>query len=77
MGDKLKKFFQLLGLTSLICFSFFYTEKVGYVVREMDSLMEEIKEKGISNRVEIHNEKDEFDKVNIVFNSMNRTSCIT
>ena len=40
MGDKLKKFFQLLGITTLICFSFFYTEKVGYVVREMDSLME-------------------------------------
>ena len=32
--------------------------------------MEEIKEKGISNRVEINNKKDEFDKVNIVFNSM-------
>lgn len=44
MGDTLKKFFQLLGLSSLICFSFFYTEKVGYVVREMDTLMEEIKE---------------------------------
>lgn len=45
MGDKLKKFFQLLGITVLICFSFFYTEKVGYVVREMDTLMEEIKTK--------------------------------
>ena len=52
MGDKLKKFFQLLGITTLICFSFFYTEKVGYVVREMDSLMEEIKEKSKTKNVE-------------------------
>ncbi len=45
MGDKLKKFFQLFGLMTLICFSFFYTEKIGYVVKEIDDLMKEINEK--------------------------------
>ena len=39
-------------------------------LKKLRDTMEEIKEKGISNRVEIHDEKDEFDKVNIVFNSM-------
>ena len=52
MGDKLKKFFQIFGLITLICFSFFYTEKVGYVVREMDSLMEEIRKKSENNKIE-------------------------
>lgn len=52
MGDKLKKFFQVFGLVTLICFSFFYTEKVGYVVREMDFLMEEIREKSENKKIE-------------------------
>lgn len=39
-------------------------------LKKLRDTMEEIKEKGISNRVEIHDAKDEFDKVNIVFNSM-------
>ena len=39
-------------------------------LKKLRDIMEEIKEKGISNRVEIHDEKDAFDKVNIVFNSM-------
>ena len=39
-------------------------------LKKLRDTMEEIKEKGISNRVEIHDKKDEFDKVNIVFNSM-------
>lgn len=55
MGDKLKKFFQIFGLVTLVCFSFFYTEKVGYVVREMDSLMEEIRQKSIDNKIEAIN----------------------
>ncbi len=45
MGDKLKKFFQLFGLMTLICFSFFYTEKRRFVVKEIDDLMKEINEK--------------------------------
>ena len=51
-GDKLKKFFQILGLVTLIGFSFFYTEKVGYVVREMDILMEEIKQKSADKKID-------------------------
>lgn len=39
-------------------------------LKKLRDTMEEIKEKGISNRVEIHDEKDEFDKINIVFNTM-------
>lgn len=40
-----KKYFQILGVISLICFSFFYTEKTVNVVKDTDSLMIEIKEK--------------------------------
>ena len=41
----MKKCFQILGVISLICFSFFYTEKATNVVKDMDSLMIEIKQK--------------------------------
>lgn len=41
----MKKIFEIIGLGTLICFSFFYTEKVGYVVKELDNLMIEIKDK--------------------------------
>jgi hypothetical protein len=40
----LKKAFQLIGLTILIGFSFFYTEKVATVVRNQDPLMIKIQE---------------------------------
>jgi len=39
----LKKIFQMIGLISLICFSFFVTEKTALVVSEMDEIMIEIK----------------------------------
>ena len=52
MGDKLKKFFQLFGLVTLICFSFFYTEKIGYVVKEIDVLMKEINEKSETLKID-------------------------
>ena len=39
-------------------------------LKKLRDTMEKIKEKGISNRVEIYDKKDEFDKVNMVFNSM-------
>ncbi len=41
----MKKFFQMFGLASLICFSFFYTEKTVNVTKSFDDLMIEIKEK--------------------------------
>jgi hypothetical protein len=40
----LKKSFQIIGLTLLIGFSFFYTEKVAMIVRDQDPLMIKIQE---------------------------------
>ena len=39
----MKKIFQFIGLVSLICFSFFVTEKTTTVVNDMDEIMIEIK----------------------------------
>lgn len=39
----MKKIFQMLGLISLTCFSFFMTEKTALVVSDMDEIMIEIK----------------------------------
>jgi peptidoglycan/xylan/chitin deacetylase (PgdA/CDA1 family) len=39
----MKKFFQTIGMISLICLSFIYTEKTVNVVKEVDSIMIEIK----------------------------------
>ncbi len=41
----MKKIFQIIGLISLTCFSFFVTEKTATVVNDMDEIMIEIKEK--------------------------------
>lgn len=41
----MKKTFQIIGLISLTCFSFFVTEKTATVVNDMDEIMIEIKEK--------------------------------
>lgn len=45
----MKKIFQFIGLFTLICFSFFYTEKVVTVLNEQDPIM-----------VEIENKKDNY-----------------
>lgn len=39
-------------------------------LNKLSNTMKSIKEKGVSNRVEIQNPRDEFDKVNIIFNEM-------
>ena len=39
----MKKIFQFIGLISLICFSFFITEKTSVVVSDLDEIMIEIK----------------------------------
>ena len=39
-----KKIFQVIGLISLTCFSFFVTEKTATVVNDMDEIMIEIKQ---------------------------------
>ena len=41
----MKKFFQTVGIISLLCFSFIYTEKTATVVKEFDDIMIQIKEK--------------------------------
>lgn len=40
----MKKVFQIIGLISLTCFSFFVTEKTATVVNDMDDIMIQIKE---------------------------------
>lgn len=40
----MRKFFEYLGLLTLVCFSFFYTEKTASVVKELDDIMIKIKE---------------------------------
>ena len=39
----MKKTFQIIGLISLTCFSFFITEKTATVVNDLDEIMIEIK----------------------------------
>lgn len=41
----MKKFFEFIGLTCLMCFSFFYTEKTVSVVKELDEIMIKLEEK--------------------------------
>lgn len=41
----MKKTFQIIGLISLTCFSFFVTEQTSLVVKDMDEIMIEIKAK--------------------------------
>ena len=41
----MKKTFQIIGLISLTCFSFFITEKTATVVNDLDEIMIEIKDK--------------------------------
>ncbi|MCI9232976.1 MAG: polysaccharide deacetylase family protein [Bacilli bacterium] len=39
----MKKFFECIGMISLVCVSFFFTEKTARVVKETDNIMVEIK----------------------------------
>ena len=38
----MRKTFEVIGLISLICFSFFYTEKISTVIKENDDILKEI-----------------------------------
>lgn len=40
----MKKIFEVIGLISLVCFSFFYTEKISTVIRENDDLLKQIEQ---------------------------------
>jgi len=48
----MKKFFQTIGIISLLCFSFIYTEKTVTVVKEFDDIMVQIKKTSESSKIE-------------------------
>lgn len=48
----MKKYFQIVGILSLACFSFMLTEKTAMMVRNSDTLMQTIKEKEELYKVE-------------------------
>lgn len=42
LGDKMKRIFTALGVMTLVCFSFYYTEQIALLARNADPLMKEI-----------------------------------
>lgn len=52
-----KKFFQIIGIVSLACFSFIFTEKTAVTLRDNDSLMKVIKEQSDTYKIESENAK--------------------
>lgn len=59
----MKKFFQTIGIVSLACFSFVFTEKTAVTLRDNDSLMKVIKEKSEVYKIESENAKVEDDTI--------------
>lgn len=49
----MKKYFQIVGMISLVCFSFFYTEKTSTVLKEKDEIMMELREKSEHLKTEV------------------------
>ena len=49
----MKKFFQAIGMLTLMCLSFIYAEKTAMVVKETDSLMMEIKKQNVKYKEEL------------------------
>lgn len=41
----MKKFFQILGLCSIMVFSFYYTDKIAFLIQQKNPVLKEIKEK--------------------------------
>lgn len=48
----MKRFFQTIGIISLLCFSFIYTEKTVTVVKEFDDIMVQIKNISETSKIE-------------------------
>ncbi len=42
----MKKFFQILGICSILVFSFYYTDKIALIVQEKNPVLKEIRAKG-------------------------------
>lgn len=55
----MKKFFQMIGIASLACFSFIFTEKTAVTLRDNDKLMKVIKEQSDTYKIESENAKVE------------------
>lgn len=51
----MKKFFQVIGISALACFSFIFTEKTAVTLRDNDILMKVIKEESNAYKVESEN----------------------
>lgn len=47
-----KRYFQVVGILTLACFSFIFTEKTASIVKDSDNLMKVIKEQGEHYKVE-------------------------
>lgn len=48
----MKKYFQIIGILTLACFSFIFTEKTSVILRDNDKLMKTIKEKQDEYKIE-------------------------
>lgn len=48
----MKKYFQIVGILSLACFSFIFTEKTALIVQDSDALMQTIKENEEQYKIE-------------------------
>ena len=53
----MKRFFEILGFLSLVCFSFFYTEKTIDVVKQVDDIMITLKEQAPKYQEKAENAK--------------------
>ena len=59
----MKKFFQIIGITTLACFSFIFTEKTSITLRDNDDLMKVIKEQSTIYKIESENALVENDTI--------------
>ena len=60
----------IVGLIISLIAGMYISKQFIKKLNNLSSTMKKIQEKGISNRVAIQNPKDDFDKVNIIFNDM-------
>jgi len=51
LGGYMKKTFEIIGFISLICFSFFYTDKIANVIKQNDELLIQIEAIALENKV--------------------------
>lgn len=64
LGDIMKRFFSMLSVLILVCFSFFYTEQVAKFVRKTDPIYQQIEE--VASEYEIAPVNATIDLENII-----------